>query len=239
MPRSRARAAGIIHILVADREGRDGARSRSRRAGLGSPMSARSSSSTSRTARARSASSREPLGESGVNIELAYTTFGGVKLVVATDDLDIRPGRPRTRPLPSIEAREARGNPPHHRDHRRRAGERRLLRRHAGAAARQEDGQPGQPDRLPPLLRRREGRPGLRPHLLRVSRASRRAAPATAWSTGSSGGSPRPRRSTSGRSGSARPGSRPSARRGDGAPLPRPRGARARAAGRRGRPTRR
>jgi hypothetical protein len=28
------------------------------------------------------------LGEAGVNIELAYTTFGGVKLVVATDDLD-------------------------------------------------------------------------------------------------------------------------------------------------------
>jgi hypothetical protein len=28
------------------------------------------------------------LGESGVNIELAYTTFGGVKVVVATDDLD-------------------------------------------------------------------------------------------------------------------------------------------------------
>jgi hypothetical protein len=28
------------------------------------------------------------LGEAGVNIELAYTVFGGVKLVVATDDLD-------------------------------------------------------------------------------------------------------------------------------------------------------
>jgi hypothetical protein len=28
------------------------------------------------------------LGEAGVNIELAYTTFGGVKLVVATDDLE-------------------------------------------------------------------------------------------------------------------------------------------------------
>jgi hypothetical protein len=28
------------------------------------------------------------LGEANVNIELAYTTFGGVKLVVATDDLD-------------------------------------------------------------------------------------------------------------------------------------------------------
>jgi hypothetical protein len=28
------------------------------------------------------------LGEASVNIELAYTTFGGIKLVVATDDLD-------------------------------------------------------------------------------------------------------------------------------------------------------
>jgi len=28
------------------------------------------------------------LGEANVNIELAYTTFGGIKLVVATDDLD-------------------------------------------------------------------------------------------------------------------------------------------------------
>jgi hypothetical protein len=28
------------------------------------------------------------LGDAGVNIELAYTTYGGVKLVIATDDLD-------------------------------------------------------------------------------------------------------------------------------------------------------
>jgi hypothetical protein len=28
------------------------------------------------------------LGDANVNIELAYTTFGGIKLVVATDDLD-------------------------------------------------------------------------------------------------------------------------------------------------------
>jgi hypothetical protein len=27
------------------------------------------------------------LGEEGVNIEVAYTTFGGVKLVIVTDDL--------------------------------------------------------------------------------------------------------------------------------------------------------
>jgi hypothetical protein len=28
------------------------------------------------------------LGDANVNIELAYTTFGGIRLVVATDDLD-------------------------------------------------------------------------------------------------------------------------------------------------------
>ena len=28
------------------------------------------------------------LGDANVNIELAYTTFGGVRLVIATDDLD-------------------------------------------------------------------------------------------------------------------------------------------------------
>jgi hypothetical protein len=28
------------------------------------------------------------LGEAGVNIDLAYTAFGGVRLVIATDDLD-------------------------------------------------------------------------------------------------------------------------------------------------------
>ena len=28
------------------------------------------------------------LGEAGVNIELLYTTFGGLKLVIVTDDLD-------------------------------------------------------------------------------------------------------------------------------------------------------
>ena len=28
------------------------------------------------------------LGEANVNIELAYTTFGGIKIVIATDDLE-------------------------------------------------------------------------------------------------------------------------------------------------------
>ena len=106
---------------------------------------------------------------------------------------------------------EARGNSPHHRDHRGRSEQRRLLRGGAGPAAGQEDRQPGQPDRLPPLLRRREGQPGLRPDLLRVPR--RAAGPG-----GRRDGAPdrlagrlRTRRSTSGRSGSAPTASSPSA----------------------------
>ena len=62
----------------------------------------------------------------------------------------------------------ARRCPPRHADHRRRAAQRRLLHPRAGAAAREEDGQPGRPDRLPPLLRRREGQCRGGHHLLRV-----------------------------------------------------------------------
>jgi hypothetical protein len=32
--------------------------------------------------------SAEPVGEVSANIELAYTTFGGVKVVIVTDDID-------------------------------------------------------------------------------------------------------------------------------------------------------
>ena len=87
---------------------------------------------------------------------------------------------------------------------RRRAAERRVLRRHARAAARQEDGQPGRPDRLPPLLRGRARQrrasditffeyPGARAR----PRRRRDGAPR------SSGASARRRRSTSGQSRSA------------------------------------
>ena len=66
----------------------------------------------------------------------------------------------------------------HHRDHRRRAAERRLLRAGPRPAPREEDGQPGRPDRLPPLLRGRARQPRLGHHVLRISgctsRASRR-----------------------------------------------------------------
>ena len=51
-------------------------------------------------------------------------------------------------------------HPSHHRDHRRRARQRRVLRRRARPADGQEDRQPGRPDRLSPLLRRRAGSPG-------------------------------------------------------------------------------
>ena len=61
----------------------------------------------------------------------------------------------RSKPSRTCCADEARRHPPHHRDHRRRAAQRRLLRARAGAADGQEDRQPGRPDRLPPLLRRR------------------------------------------------------------------------------------
>ena len=63
----------------------------------------------------------------------------------------------------------ARRRPPRHADHRRRAAERRLLHARARAPARQEDRQPGRPDRLPPLLCRREGQRRRRHHVLRVS----------------------------------------------------------------------
>ena len=78
---------------------------------------------------------------------------------------------------------EARRHPPHHGDHRRCAAQRRLLRAGARAADGEEVGQPGRPDRLPPLLRRREGLRGLGPDVLRVSERARRAAPAPGWST--------------------------------------------------------
>ena len=67
-----------------------------------------------------------------------------------------------------------RRDPPHHRDHRRRAGQRRVLRRRARAADGQEDRQPGRPDRLPPLLRRRGRLARRRPDVLRVPRRAPR-----------------------------------------------------------------
>ena len=63
----------------------------------------------------------------------------------------------------------ARRRSPRDADHRRRTAQRRLLHPRARAAAGEEDGQPGRPDRLPPLLRGREGQRRLGHHVLRVS----------------------------------------------------------------------
>ena len=100
-----------------------------------------------------------------------------------------------------------------------------------GPAARQEDRQPGRPDRLPPLLRGREGDAGRRHHLLRVPGRRAAAARAPAWCTRSSGASASDEALDfwAGRLGVERDGRR--------RPLRRPRGARARAR-RRARPRR-
>ena len=71
----------------------------------------------------------------------------------------------------------------------------------ARPAAREEDGQPGRPDRLPPLLRGRAGDARAPTSRSSSTRAPRRAARAPGWSTRSSGASARRRRSTSGPSG--------------------------------------
>ena len=77
------------------------------------------------------------------------------------------PARPPTDRQGTDHASDRR-HPPHHADHRRRAPERRLLRARARPAAGQEDRQPGRPERLPPLLLRREGLAGRGHHVLRV-----------------------------------------------------------------------
>ena len=143
-------------------------------------------------------------------------------------------GRARTRMC----AHEARRHPPHHRDHRRCPAQRRLLRARAGPADGQEVRQPGRPDRLPPLLRRRERVRRRRPDVLRVPERPRR--------TGGCGDGP-PDRAPRGVGGHAgllgRParlrGRRRSSRVDDGAALRRPGGPGARAARRRRARTRR
>src|SRR5262245_61039688 len=56
-------------------------------------------------------------------------------------------------PQVAFSADEARGHPTRHVHHGRRSAERRVLRGHARPPAREEDGEPGRPHRLPPLLR--------------------------------------------------------------------------------------
>ena len=77
---------GIVHVLVDD-DCIQATRAALKQAHLGSPTSARCWWSTSPTVPGRSASSRT-LAAANVNVDLAYTTFGGtVQIVIATDDL--------------------------------------------------------------------------------------------------------------------------------------------------------
>src|SRR5262245_27950951 len=80
----------------------------------------------------------------------------------------------RAGPQVAFSADEARGHPPRHVHHGRRPAERRVLRGHARPPAREEDGEPGRPHRLPPLLRRRARERRCGHHVLRVpGRAAR------------------------------------------------------------------
>ena len=80
----------------------------------------------------------------------------------------IGPGRHRARGGDDEHA--ARRHPPRDVHHGGRSRQRRLLHARARAAAGEEDGQPGRPDRLPPLLRGRARERGRRHHVLRVPR---------------------------------------------------------------------
>ena len=79
----------------------------------------------------------------------------------------------------------------------------RLLHAGAGPAAGRQDGQPGRPERLPPLLRRRARHAGRRADVLRVPGPAPRPRRARGWCTASSRRSGPRRRSTSGRRASA------------------------------------
>jgi hypothetical protein len=78
---------GIIHILVAD-EKADVARKALEDAGMGVADQREVLVVDINDRPGTLGELARMLGEANVNIELAYTTFGGVKLVIATDDLD-------------------------------------------------------------------------------------------------------------------------------------------------------
>jgi hypothetical protein len=78
---------GIIHILVAD-EKAPAARSALEAAGLGVADQREVLVVDVENRPGTLGELARTLGEASVNIELAYTTFGGIKLVIATDDLD-------------------------------------------------------------------------------------------------------------------------------------------------------
>lgn len=78
---------GIIHILVADEQA-DAARRALEAADLGIADSREVLVIDVNDRPGTLGGLARALGDANVNIELAYTTFGGIKLVVATDDLD-------------------------------------------------------------------------------------------------------------------------------------------------------
>jgi hypothetical protein len=78
---------GIIHILVAD-EKATAARSALEAAGVGVADQREVLVVDVENRPGTLGELARTLGEASVNIELAYTTFGGIKLVIATDDLD-------------------------------------------------------------------------------------------------------------------------------------------------------
>jgi len=78
---------GIIHILVADEKSSQ-AQKALRDAGMGVADEREVLVIDVEDRPGTLGGLARALGEANVNIELAYTTFGGVKLVIATDDLD-------------------------------------------------------------------------------------------------------------------------------------------------------
>ena len=78
---------GIIHVLVAT-ERAGAARSALEQAGLGIADAREVMVIDVKDRPGSLGGLARTLGDAGVNIELAYTTFGGIKLVIATDDLD-------------------------------------------------------------------------------------------------------------------------------------------------------
>lgn len=77
---------GIIHILVAD-DRADEARAALEVAGMGVADQREMLVIDLNDRPGTLGELARILGDANVNIELAYTTFGGIKLVVATDDL--------------------------------------------------------------------------------------------------------------------------------------------------------
>jgi hypothetical protein len=78
---------GIIHILVPT-ERADAARSALEQTGLGVADAREVLVVDAKDSPGSLGGLARALGDSGVNIELAYTTFGGIKVVIATDDLE-------------------------------------------------------------------------------------------------------------------------------------------------------